>query len=199
MTAPPARLAFRCDTAMPAPVPGRAPAHAGRPASRSVAKDFAARARISRSSLAGRTNDRKKCWLVITLAGSPTASGSGVFRLRTRSQVAPALAVPFLFTRRRLPVSLLRLPPRPFPRRRPAALAAIALAPLPGMKALRAPFQQQRRVRGRRAICRRPPAGFSTGLVGFSGGPMGGDDSQKLLPWRGIHSSPGSKSPAHTK
>ena len=27
---------------------------------------------------------------------------------------------------------------------------------------------------------------------------MGGDDSQKLLPWRGIHSSPGrSKPPAH--
>src|ERR1017187_6559482 len=56
--------------------------------------------------------------------------------------VAPALAVPFLFTRRRLPVSLLRLSPRPFPRRLPAALAAIALARLPGMKALRAPFQQ---------------------------------------------------------
>ena len=29
---------------------------------------------------------------------------------------------------------------------------------------------------------------------------MGGDDSQKLLPWRGIHSSPGrSKPPAHCK
>jgi hypothetical protein len=26
---------------------------------------------------------------------------------------------------------------------------------------------------------------------------MGGDDSQKLLPWRGIHSSPGRKPPAH--
>ena len=26
---------------------------------------------------------------------------------------------------------------------------------------------------------------------------MGGDDSQKLLPWRGIHSSPGPKPPAH--
>ena len=25
---------------------------------------------------------------------------------------------------------------------------------------------------------------------------MGGDDSQKLLPWRGIHSSPGRKPPA---
>jgi hypothetical protein len=29
---------------------------------------------------------------------------------------------------------------------------------------------------------------------------MGGDDSQKLLPWRGIHSSPGrSKPPARCK
>ena len=29
---------------------------------------------------------------------------------------------------------------------------------------------------------------------------MGGDDSQKLRPWRGIHSSPGhSKPPAHSK
>ncbi len=26
---------------------------------------------------------------------------------------------------------------------------------------------------------------------------MGGDDSQKLLPWRGIISSPGRKPPAH--
>src|ERR1019366_3504067 len=35
--------------------------------------------------------------------------------------------------------------------------------------------------------------------VGFSGGPMGGDDSQKLLPWRGIHSSPGRKPPAQLR
>lgn len=26
---------------------------------------------------------------------------------------------------------------------------------------------------------------------------MGGDDSQKLLPWRGLHSSPGRKPPAY--
>jgi hypothetical protein len=26
---------------------------------------------------------------------------------------------------------------------------------------------------------------------------MGGDDSQKLLPWRGAYSSPGRKPPAH--
>ena len=28
---------------------------------------------------------------------------------------------------------------------------------------------------------------------------MGGDDSQKLLPWRGIDSSPGRKPPAHLR
>src|ERR1035437_2926544 len=28
---------------------------------------------------------------------------------------------------------------------------------------------------------------------------MGGDDSQKLLPWRGIHSSPGRKPPAQLR
>src|SRR6185312_3410812 len=27
--------------------------------------------------------------------------------------------------------------------------------------------------------------------IRFSGGPMGGDDSQKLRPWRGTYSSPG--------
>src|SRR5262249_26594350 len=49
---------------------------------------------------------------------------------------------------------------------------------------------------GRRANrFRRPTSCFSVRLVGFSLGPMGGDDSQKLLPWRGIHSSPGRKPP----
>jgi hypothetical protein len=56
--------------------------------------------------------------------------------------VAPALPVPFLLARCRRPVSLLRLPPRPFPRRLPAMLAAIALARLSRMKALLASLQQ---------------------------------------------------------
>src|ERR1035437_10077656 len=56
--------------------------------------------------------------------------------------VAPALAVPFLLARRRLPVSFLGFPARPFPCRLPASLAAVALARLPGMKALLAPFEQ---------------------------------------------------------
>jgi len=68
-----------------APVPGRAPAHAGMPASRIVARDFAAPARSFRSNRAGRSNTRKN-FLVITLAASSTASGSAGFRLRTRSR-----------------------------------------------------------------------------------------------------------------
>jgi len=65
---------------------GRAPARAGTLASRNAAKDFAALARIPRSSRDGRSNGRKKCSVVITLAASLTASGSGVFRLLTRSR-----------------------------------------------------------------------------------------------------------------
>src|SRR5580700_9027301 len=56
--------------------------------------------------------------------------------------VAPALPVPFLSARLCRPVSLLRLPLRPLPRRLPAALAAIVLARLPGMKELLASLQQ---------------------------------------------------------
>jgi hypothetical protein len=56
--------------------------------------------------------------------------------------VAPALAVPFLLARCRLPVSLLGFAARPFPCRLPASLAAVALLCLPGMKTLLASFQQ---------------------------------------------------------
>src|SRR5437899_4068768 len=69
-----------------APDLGRAPAHAGRHGNRSVVRDFAAPARILRSSRAGHQNGRKKCSVVITLAASVTASGSGVFRLLKRSR-----------------------------------------------------------------------------------------------------------------
>src|ERR1017187_5436722 len=57
------------------PVPGRAPTRAGTLANRSAARDFAAGTRISHSSQAGRSNGRKKCSVVITLAASLTASG----------------------------------------------------------------------------------------------------------------------------
>jgi hypothetical protein len=49
------------------------------------ARDFAVPARTLRSSPAGRSNDRKNSSLVITLAGSLTASGSCGFRFPTRS------------------------------------------------------------------------------------------------------------------
>lgn len=124
------------------PAPGRAPARADRHASRSVARDFAARARIPRSSPAGRMNGRKECWVVMTLATSSTASGSGGSRIFDAFPVAPALAVAFLLARRLLPVALLRLPPLPLPRSLPALLAAITLVRLPGMKALLASSQQ---------------------------------------------------------
>src|SRR3954447_5628986 len=56
--------------------------------------------------------------------------------------VAPALPLPFLLAHRRFPVCFLGFPPRPFPCRLPAPLAAISLACLPRMKALLASFQQ---------------------------------------------------------
>ena len=65
---------------------GRAPARAGTRASRSAARDFASGARISHSSLAGRSNGRKECSVVITLAASLTASDSAGFRSLTRSR-----------------------------------------------------------------------------------------------------------------
>jgi hypothetical protein len=69
-----------------APAGGRTPVHAGTPANRSVARDFAVHERIFRSGQAGRSNRRQKKLLGITLAASLTASGSAVFRLRTRSR-----------------------------------------------------------------------------------------------------------------
>ncbi len=65
-----------------APVPARA----GTRVSRSAARDFAAGARISRSTPAGRSNPRKKSSEGITLAGSLTDSGFGGFRFLTRSR-----------------------------------------------------------------------------------------------------------------
>src|SRR6516225_6631983 len=56
--------------------------------------------------------------------------------------VAPALPLALLLPRRRFPVALLRLPPRPLPRSRPARIAAIPLARMPRTKALLASLQQ---------------------------------------------------------
>jgi len=67
-----------------APVAAPAPTPAGIRANRSAAKDFAAAARIDRSTPAGRTCARKKSSGVITLAPSLIASGSAAFRSLTR-------------------------------------------------------------------------------------------------------------------
>ena len=56
--------------------------------------------------------------------------------------VAPALPVAFLFARRRRPVLVLALPPRPYPRRLPAMRAAIALPRVSRTKAPLASFEQ---------------------------------------------------------
>lgn len=131
----------RAPAASAAPAPKRAPGRAGTPASRSVARGFAAGVRIPRNSLAGRSNDQKKI-----LSDYPRGLSNCLwlwwFPAPHPLPVAPALTVPFLLAQRRRPVSLLRLPPRPLPRRLPAAFAAIALVRLPGMKALLASFQQ---------------------------------------------------------
>src|SRR5215472_2306727 len=65
--------------------------------------------------------------------------------------VAPALTVAFLLAIHRLAVLLLRFPPRPLPRFLPTLWAAIALACVPRMHMLLAPFQQT-------APCTRSPS-----------------------------------------
>src|SRR6516225_720069 len=101
--------------------------------------------------------------------------------------VAPALPLPFLLPRRRFPVALLRLPPRPLPRSRPAEIAAIPLARMPRTKALLASLQKT--VPRPRPPCPALPPATCLHFpwrVALSDRPMGGDDSQKLLPWRGF-------------
>jgi hypothetical protein len=93
--------------------------------------------------------------------------------------VALALPVPFLLACPCRPVALLCLPPRPLPRRLPTALAAIALARLPRMKALLASLQQippHPRPAGQSL----PPATLLIFGMACStlGRPMGGEDSR---------------------
>ncbi len=73
---------------------------------------------------------------MITLAASCNCLWLWRFPAFHALPVAPALTVPLLLAGPGRPVSFLRLPARPFPRRFPALFAAIALARLPRMKAL---------------------------------------------------------------
>jgi len=114
--------------------------------------------------------------------------------------VAPVLSGPSLFACPRRPVSLLRLPPRPFPRCLPAALATIALACLPGMKALLASFEQTA-PHARPACQSLPPA--SRLIFGMDCRTLGRAHGRWWLPeapaLEGIHSPPGRKPPAQLR
>jgi hypothetical protein len=85
---------------------------------------------------------------------------------------------------------------RPGNRYRPhPELDPLALCTTNGHAVVRDAAKQSFRSNCMRAVGRESPR-----LVGFSVGPTGGHDSQKLLPWRGWQSSPGrGKPPAYNK
>ena len=106
--------------------------------------------------------------------------------------VTLALPVAFFFARRRRPVTLLGLPPRPLPRRSPALRTAIALARIERMKTLFATFQQTA-ARPRTAGRTFPPAVFlffgrACRILDRAHGSVA---PGKLMPRRGLASSPG--------
>ena len=130
----------RVSGASAARAPRRAPWPAGTRASRTSAAASAAGARTPRSTPAGHNRHRKN-FIVITLAAPGTASPAGGFRLLTLP-IVPALPVAFLFAGCGDPIFLLRLPPRPNPRRLPAPVAAIALPRVSRPKAPLASLEQ---------------------------------------------------------
>ena len=93
-------------------VPRRVPSRAGTHANRTVAAATAASAGSPHSSQAGRNSESKKI-LSDYPRGLRNTAFSGAFWLLTPLAVTPALPVALLFARRRRPLSLLRLPPRP--------------------------------------------------------------------------------------
>jgi hypothetical protein len=104
-------------------------------------RDFAVGAPISHSSPAGRSNHQKKIFLSDYPRGVTNCFWLWSLPSISKLPVTPGLPVALLFPYRRLAVSLLRFPPRPFPHRFPA-VAAIPLSCLPGKKALLASFEQ---------------------------------------------------------
>ena len=172
-------------------VPRRAPSHAGTRASRSAATASAAGARTRRSSQAGH-NRRRKNFLVMTLAAVRNGLACWWFSVPDALPVTPALPVTLLFARRRGPIALLGLPPRPGPRRLPALLAAITLPRPPRSKPLLTSFEQappgSRPARG-------PFAPAALLIFGMACRTLGRAQGRSLLPEalprRGLHSSPG--------
>ena len=172
-----------------APVARHVPWRAGTRGNRSAAAVIATGAGIPHSSRGGRNSDRKK-----TFSDYPRVFlCRWLLPLSDTLAVTPVLPVAFFFARRRRPVTLLSLPARPLPRGLPALLAAITLARLAGMKTLVTAFQQT--TAGARTAGRAfPPAAvfliFGRAcriLVRAHGRVAPG----KLMPWRGLVSSPG--------
>jgi hypothetical protein len=172
------------------PVAEPAPAPAGRRVNRSAATGYGAGKRSFRSSRAGRNQPRKKL-SVMTLAGSATASGATIFRLRIRSRYRRLWPLRFS-----CPAPVARY--RCCARHRDHARAASRHLGLQyrwqefrGGNRCSHPFSRHFRCRGRRdRRCGRPPCSLPS-PVGLSEGPMGGHDSQKLLPRRGRLLLPG--------
>ena len=107
--------------------------------------------------------------------------------------VTPVLPVAFFFARRRRPVTLLSLPSRPLPRRPSALFAAIALTRLARAKTTLAAFQQT--VAGARTADRALPPAAAFLIFGRACRILvrahGRVAPGKLMPWRGLVSSPG--------
>ena len=171
-----------------APVARRAPWRADTRVNKSAGVAIAAGARILHSSRAGRNGDRKKIF-------SDYPRGFLRRLLLPASDaltVTLALPVAFFFARRRRPVTLLGLPPRPLPRRSPALRTAIALARIERMKTLFAAFQQTA-ARPRTAGRTFPPAVFlifgrACRILDRAHGSVA---PGKLMSRRGLASSPG--------
>ena len=102
------------------------------------------------------------------------------------------MPVALLFARRRGPIDLLGLPPRPRPCRPSALLAAITLPRTSRPKALLTSFEQTRPAP---RSARQPLALAALLIFGMACSTLGKAHGRSLLPdalpWRGRHSSPG--------
>jgi hypothetical protein len=109
-----------------------------------------------------------------------------------------ALPVAFLLGRRRGPAALLRLPPRPGPRRLPALLAAIALPGQSRLKPLLTSFEQ---TPSRPRPARQPLAQAARLIFGMACRTLGRAQGRSLLPEalsrRGRHSPSGAAESSH--